>query len=261
MSQSFNYAKKLSTKIWYEVADEQNPFVAKENYLFGYPYEQLLAKKSYLEMLYLLFTGNLPNSEQKQLLQILFKGLMNFGPRDSATRASMLAGIGKSSPEHILPTGLLAMGGTYGAAEVEHAYLLIEKMAKVEPKEAADSLLHSMTADSPRVAPGFGSIYGEIDARTHSLLLKLIELSPDSKIFQWTEMLCQQLHKHNFGIVPTGLTAVVCLKLGIGARESIGLYQLARAPGLLAHGMEQTHKPLTAMPLLEDENYVLRKEE
>ena len=62
------------------------------------------------------------------------------------------------------------------------------------------------------------------------------------------------------GILDTGLIAAVAVSLGIGKRESIGLYQIARAPGIFAQGIEQSHKPITAIPMLSDEEVHLVRE-
>ena len=60
------------------------------------------------------------------------------------------------------------------------------------------------------------------------------------------------------GWLKTGIAAAVFCELGIGARESVGLFQLICAPGIFAHGVEQTHKPITAIPMLADEQHIYK---
>ena len=69
---------------------------------------------------------------------------------------------------------------------------------------------------------------------------------------KWRDFVLQQRQQ---GWLLPGLAAAVGKTLGLGARETLGLFQLAIAPGVMAHGMEQTHQPISSNPLLRDEQY------
>jgi citrate synthase len=59
------------------------------------------------------------------------------------------------------------------------------------------------------------------------------------------------------GWLSTGVAAAAFCDLGFHPRVGAGLYQLLCAPGLLAHGFELANKPITAMPFLDEEHYVI----
>ena len=59
------------------------------------------------------------------------------------------------------------------------------------------------------------------------------------------------------GWLSVGVAAAVFADLGFHPRYGAGLFQLLSAPGLLAHGMEQANKPITAMPFVSDNAYVI----
>jgi len=252
MTKDFVYAKQASTQITAEVAAADNPYVAVQQHIFGYELVELMQKRSFTDVLYLLLTGELPTSAQAQLLTQLQIALCNAGPRHPATRAVMTAAISKARPEHLLPIGLQVLGGErQGAAAVAEAWQALQ-----------DCL--SQNDFQPAVQPlpaGFGQVYADVDPLQARLLTQLSSLPAAGPALR----LCNQLQSHwqpqQQGILDVGLCAACCLDLGIGKRESIGLFQLLRAPGLLAHGMEQTHKPITDSPLLSDDDYEFQQDQ
>ncbi|WP_440876599.1 hypothetical protein [Thalassotalea sp. PLHSN55] len=264
----FNYSNAASTSICFEQASDKNPYVAEKMYLAGYDLQQLVEKRSFVDTLFLLFKGELPSSSQAKLLESLMIALINAGPRDAAVKAAMTAGVSKTKAEHIIPIGLNVLGGEYnGAQAVASAYQFIEKSLNDNPGKLMNDIhdvitQHSNKASNKKIneqlsslCPGFNQYYGDIDLLSHNLAKQLFALAPQSPVFNWVSDLLKQLNSLNIGITPTGLAGAVFLQLKLGARESIGLYQLLRAPGILAHGMEQTHKPVTAIPMLPDEQY------
>ena len=256
----FGFSKKIKTNICQEVPTENNPYLAKKRLISGYDIEDLSQQCSLIDSIYLLFKGELPNEINSEVLNVLFIGLINLGPRHPATRAAMTAGISKANAEHILPIGLMALGGNKGgAAEVALAYAFISENMDKEPVLVANEKLALHLDKHQHIAAGFGSSYGAIDTILSRIFLQLLQLKPESKVFQWCNQFVDVISIQNCGWLNSGLAAAVFLELGFKKRESVGLFQLACAPGVLAHGVEQTHRPITDMPLLEDENYVLKK--
>lgn len=272
--QGFVYNNSSSTALCLEVAADNNPFLTEKRYLAGYDIEALTAKVSYIESLFLLFKQELPTPQQAALLNALFVALINAGPRDEAVRASMAAGVSKTRVEHLLPIGLSVLGGSNnGAQTVEKAYSFIEQQVIKSQLDnnslnlkLLDNLVEKLLDKIPNAndrnqqlltqhCPGFGQHYGDIDELTARLSQSIFEMMPNSIVFAWCLAFNQKLNKHKVGINPVGLAAAVFLELKLGARESTGLYQLLRAPGILAQGMEQNHKPITAIPMLKDEAY------
>ncbi|MCJ8320519.1 MAG: hypothetical protein MJK12_12850 [Colwellia sp.] len=258
--QKLDFSKSIKSKICQEIPSDTNPYLANERLISGYNIEELAEKTTLIDSIYLLFKGELPNAIDSKLLNSLFISLINLGPRHPATRAAMTAGISKTRAEHLLPIGLMTLGGDKGgASEVELAYLFIQNSLDNSPNVLANELMEKQTDLHTHIAPGFGATYGDIDPILIRIANQLFNIKPESVIFKWCLKFINEIAKHNAGWLVSGLAAAVFLELKMGKRESVGLFQLACAPGLLAHAMEQTHRPITDMPLLEDENYVLKK--
>ncbi len=245
MATDFVYASSASSRITEEIAAPGQPFVAAAQRIAGYDLLALTQQRSFSDVLLLLLTGELPDKPKSQLLEKLLIALCNAGPRHPATRAVMTAGVSKARAEHLLPIGLEVLGGErQGAAEVARAWQFL-----------AHQLEHPDTALPPAPPAGFGQLYGTADPLQADLLNLLAAQTGAGAALKLCLQLQKQLAPLEAGILDTGLCAACSLDLGIGARESIGLFQLLRAPGLLAHGMEQTHFPITAAPLLDDKDY------
>ena len=260
----FVYAEKAQTSILLEQASDSNPYVSKSQYLHGYDVLELMAKKSFVETLLLLFTGELPESEKVKLLEYLMIGLMNLGPRHPAVKAAMVAGVSKANTEHLLPIGLSVLGGqSNGAKEVELSVLFLQQHRTTPVEEVIAQLLSTNSpADSEgefHLCPGFGNSYGSKDEFTETLALQIFADFDEKERFPviaWARKFHRLLGEYDMGFLKTGLAASIFCELGIPAREASGFFQLICAPGIFAHGVEQTHQPITAIPMLSDENHL-----
>ncbi len=265
-ARDFVYAGKTQTRILLEEASAETPYIAKKNYLHGYDLNQLIAKKSFTDTLLMLFIGELPKQVDSQLLERLMIALINLGPRHPAVKAAMVAGVSKTNTEHLLPLGLSVLGGSEnGALEVSAAVEFINQHIMLPPRQVLDTLLTQAKPAANEgefhICPGFGNQYGAVDKLCLSLADSVFEpyiqaSDVSADILNWVIQFNQLLNQHNLGLLKTGLAAAVFCQLGIPSRESIGLFQLICAPGIFAQGVEQTHKPITAMPMLSDEQHI-----
>ena len=258
------YASHISTRLWSETPSSDNPYIAEDCRCHGYELFDLISKRSFTDVIYLLFQGELPSKEQEQILQALMIGLINPGPRHPATRAAMNAGIGKTDPAHILPISLLAIGGTHlGGSEVAVSMRFLTKSYRKDPHVIAQGLI-----DNPRpstdtdwhIAPGFGTRFNGIDIIPKKLGLTISRMPQCGNVVQWGNAFADILEQ-NCGCswLSTGIAAAVLADLGFHPRAGAGLFQLISAPGLLAHGLEMSNKPITSMPFIDDDHYVIEK--
>ncbi len=255
----FGFSDKARTTLCLEKPSAANPYLTETLYLAGYDLQQLVQKRSFSDTLYLLFRRELPNAVQSELLEKLMTGLICASPRHAASRAVISAGISKTNPEHLLPIGLLTLGGKQGgAAEVQQAYKLLQQQLQTAP----DLVLQNRdpaTAPHQHPLPGFGSLFGDPDPLIHKLAEYLLSLEGAGPHLRFGQQLADLLTATGCGWLDTGLCAAVCADLGFGERESVALYQFFRSPGLIALGMEQSHLPIQALPLLEDQHYVFER--
>lgn len=244
----------FTTGICLEEPSSGNPYIAERRYLAGYDLAELWRNCSYVDALMVLLVGELPTPEQRRLLETFLIGLLNVGPRHTAIRAAMLAGVSKAAPEHLLPIGLLTGSGRQGGAlEVADAHEFIRAHLHRDPGEIATECLTAQGS-----IPGFGTRFGELEPICQQLAADLLALMADHPVPQWCHAFSEVLQSRGEGWLLPGIAAAVGLTLGLGARETLGLFQLAIAPGVMAHGMEQTHKPISSNPLLRDDQYDYR---
>jgi hypothetical protein len=245
------------TRIWLEQATEENPYVAQSCACHGYDILELASKRSYIDVLFLLFRGELPTAEQERLLQCLMVLFINPGPRHPATRAAMNAGVSRTDTGHLLPIALTLLS----ASDVEDGMRFLRKHQRRAPTEIAAEL-YSNTVNRPDegdwvIAPGFGSSYNSIDPMAQRMADLLMESSCIKPLLEWGNQFSRALNEYGMGWLPTGVVAAVLADLGFQPRAGVGFYQILCAPGLLAHGAEMANKPLTAMPFIADKNYVI----
>ena len=258
------FAERTATKIWQEIESQNNPYLADACLCHGYDLLELTQKRSFVEVLYLLFRGELPNTDESRLLEQLMIALINPGPRHPATRAAMTAGVGSTDREHILPIALSIYGGSHlGAGEVQPAMDFLRKQRKNDPLKLAQELIANGTPPQEgdwHLVPGFGSRYGGVDPMAARIADHLARLPGEHETLLWGCAFASALNVHSLGWLSTAVAAAVFADLGFSPRAGAGLFQLLGAPGLLAHGVELSGKPVTAMPFVKDENYVIKYE-
>jgi len=258
------FAERTATKIWQEIPSPENPYITQQAFCHGYDLLELMQKRSYVDVLYLLLRGNLPTQEERGLLETLMVGLINPGPRHPAARAAMNAGVGKTDNAHILPIALTIYGGKHlGAGEIEPAMRFLRQQRKQPPQDIAEQLLKNTQPTEEgdwHIAPGFGSRFNGIDVLPCQIALQLLDLPACGNTLQWAHEFATALNQHGMGWLSSGLAAAVFTDLGFNPRAGAGLFQLIAAPGLLAHGVELTNKPITAMPFISDEHYLIEDE-
>ena len=249
------FAERTSTKIYLEQASDDNPYIASAAFCHGYDVNELMAKKSFADVFYLLFRGELPTPDEVQILQQLMIALINPGPRHPATRAAMNAGIGKTDPAHILPIGAALLGGEHqGGGVVDEAMRFLRKQQTTDAATCAAVHLESSTP-----IPGFGAYYGGIDLLANKHAAQLAQLPGAGKALQWGMQLSRALEVQGVGWLMPGVAAAVLSDLGFQPRAGVCLYQLMGAPGVVAHGLEVANKPITAMPFVADEQYFIER--
>ncbi len=258
------FAPRLRTQIWCETPSPDNPYIASHSYLHGYDLFELVEKRSFVDVFYLLFQGELPTAAQAGLLEALMIGLINPGTRHPATRAAINTGIGKTDTAHILPISLLTMGGRHlGANEVPEAMRFLNKHYRDDPQYVVKKLINSSNRPQEgdwHIAPGFGTRFSGIDTIPAVLAKTLAGMPGETPVLQWGSRLAVLLEEQSgCGWLTTGVAAAVFSDLGIHPRAGAGLFQLLCAPGLLAHGLEMSNKPITAIPFIDDDHYVIEE--
>lgn len=258
------FSARPITRIWEETASADNPYLTTSAYCHGYNWLELINKYNYLDIVFLQLQGELPKAPQKQLFERIFAALSNPGPRHAATWAAMNAGIAKTHAQHFLPIGLTILGGAEnGAVEVSAAMRFLLKNLNSDPSELIDTLFRKSSPPVKgdwHIAPGFGSLFDGIDPLTQSVATQLLALPGSGDALRLGAKIVEKLNGKGMGWLPTGLAAAAFVDLGFKPRVGIGLFQLACAPGLLAHAIEMAESPVTNMPFVSDEDYYIEQD-
>lgn len=248
-SRGDKFSVKLETKITLEEAPEHNPYHVKKQVIHGYDHLDLLENSSFSDVIYLLIKGNLPSEKDSLLFGKLALALINPGIRHPAAQASIVAGVGKSDVVNILPITLGVYGGTFdGAGDITSAIRFFRKASRKSAEEVVDDALDNQI-------PTITQHYGDADTYANILLDKLKPYASDGKVFSWLEQLQALIFPQNYGVTKASICAAILADLGFQPRQGSALMQLFAAPGLLAHGLEFTNKPLTSMLFEPDETY------
>jgi len=262
-SRNESFVQRTVTRIWQEQASSENPYIAESCRCHGYDLLELMSGRSYVDVLYLLFRGELPGKNESALLETLMISMINPGPRHPATRAAMNAGVGKTDSVHILPIALTIMGGSHsGAGETEVAMRFLRKHLDADPDQLASELLqHPMPTEGEdwHLAPGFGWHFGSAECLPGKVARQLVALPGSGAGLRWGCVFADALAVQRLGWLNTGVVAAALVDLGFHPRDGAGIFQLLSAPGLLAHGLELANKPVTAMPYVDDEHYVIEE--
>lgn len=258
---NLTYASRVATEIWDEQPSPQNPYLAERCRCRGYDLFELMEKSSFVDMLYLLFLGELPTKEQAKLLETLMIAFINPGPRHPAARAAVYAGCGRTQTANILPIALSVLSGDHlGGAEATAAMRFLKKHQESDPRAVADDLLQNWTPPENgdrRIAPGFGSRFNGIEPLSQGIARRLKQLPGCGQAFRWGDAFSGLIGPQGMGWLSPGICAAVFLDLGFVPRAGAGIFQLICAPGLLAHGLELTDKPINSIPFLDEDHYII----
>jgi citrate synthase len=260
------YAEKVSTRIWQEQASESNPYIGQDVRIHGYNYKDLIMKSSFADTLYLMLTGELPDKPRAKLLERTLCAFANVGPRNNAVRAATTAGVSRAFDTHVLPIGMLVMGGKHQgcgdlAAAIDFLTANISTDTSKTVNDSLDSLdtlaIEANASETVSVLAGFGHYYGSHDPLAVDIADCLLDVEGDWKYLQWAKEFSGALNAANneWHWLREGIFAAVCCDLNIPKIMAAALYQLCHAPGLIAHGFEHEGSPTTVLPFVSDDDY------
>jgi len=238
--------EQISTRIWRETAEEDNPFAASACFCGGYDvYGDLLGKASYVEYLYLLFKLERPTSSQAKLLEGLAVALANPGPRDHSVRAAMCAGVGGSTHASALIGALSVGAGNLGGGR--EVYTAVQywlhcgteidtwrKMINEPPVEERADVW--MPIEHP---PGFDPNGASCPTPVKQTLDHLAEVSGSDHLF-WLQKNRETLEAiTGLPLTMSGVAAASMVALELNPEQAEMLYLLLRLPGAAVHSLEQ----------------------
>lgn len=236
----------ITTKIWSETAEPDNPFAAAVCHCAGFDvYGGLLKNASYIEYLFLLFKLEPPSKTQSALLEGLAIALANPGPRDHSVRAAMSSGVGGSTHAAALIAALsVGAGNLGGAREVFHAVQYWGRCG-VEFDAWQDAIENPLQEERMDVwlpmehPPGFDPNGVTCPTPVVQTLAHLAKVGQGQNL-PWLHNNREKLEDYaGCPLAFSGVAAAVLYDLEFAPEQAEMLYLLLRLPGAAVHSLEQ----------------------
>lgn len=247
-------ANLVRTRIWQEEPESGNTFATRVARCHGYDvYGEMLGQARWVEMLYLLFRGEIPSAAAADLLEALAVALANPGPRDPSVHAAMCGGVGGSPSASCLMAALAVGAGELGGGR--EIFLAMEIWNACATDLNAWQSRLSATADSkasiwpvPEHPVGFDSHGDSTATPVLQTLTRLAEFSPGPRLPWLAENRAALEKLAGFPLAFSGVAAAALADLGFSPEQGEMLHLLLRLPGAAAHALEQRHHGYKKFP-------------
>ncbi|PCI65379.1 MAG: citryl-CoA lyase [Piscirickettsiaceae bacterium] len=238
--------EQITTKIWHEEPENDNPFASKTSYCSGYDvYGDLLGKVSWAEYIYLLFKLEKPEPWQAALLEGVAIAIANPGPRDLSVRAAMNGGVGGSTAASCLMAALAPGAGKNGGAREVYQVMRLWQQCEFDLALWQENLSDYKDEQKVEVwpasehTPGFDPYGASCATPVLQTLEHLTSIYPQGALAYLTK------HRATFETsadCPLGMTGVIAAAftdLALSDEQAEMLFLLLRLPGAAVHSLEQ----------------------
>ncbi len=213
----------------------------------GYPMTDLVRRKSFSEIAYLLIRGDLPNSGQARMFDFLLTSVLDYGLEKSGTVAArMVASVNPEMPTS-LAAGVAAAGEFALSPEPTGEFILKHYGAWRKSGRPLEAFVADLVADirarKERV-PGFGhQVFRGVDPRAQTLR----QIAQECGIWGDINVFHEALHaafksavnKPDLVLNDVGMLAGIMAQMGFTPKEMAGIALLSTFPGLIAHVSEE----------------------
>jgi len=214
----------------------------------GYDLIQLIGKKSFGEMLYLLFAGDLPKGNEGKMIEAILVTSCEHGLATPSTNAARSVASGGVPLQAAVAAGIIGLGDFHGGAIEQCAKMLQENIIEAKEKgfqETAKRLITDYRTKKQRIL-GYGhGIHQPEDPRKIRLYEYARELKIAGDHIQFSEIIESQLKVmigKNLPINVDGAIGAIISDLGIHWTFGKGFFLISRAAGLTTHVQEEHSK-------------------
>jgi citryl-CoA lyase len=199
----------------------------------GYRVEDLMARCSFGDIIYLTFKGDLPDGNQGRMIEMIVVSSTDhslLAPSIDATRFVASGGVPLQAS---VAAGIISLGDHHGGAIEQCAQLLQES---VKAGETAPSIVARFRSRKQRV-PGFGHPWHDRDPRTIALIAKAKEWKIATSHLALIESIAAELK-----IPPNidGVISGIISDMEIPWQYGRAFFIIPRVVGLAAHAVEET---------------------
>lgn len=218
-------------------------------YVYGHNLLDLCESLSFAGAIYLILKGEKPTKEAESMLSAMLTISIDHGVEPSSVVAARNIYSAGSPVQAAVAGGVLAFGEFHGGA-IESA---MENFYEYSDK-TANQLIDDLKAKGKRVA-GYGHKLYDVDPRAQ----KLVELSKKYSFFgkyvQFSQSVVEEFAKRSkpLPLNIDGIIAALLCEMGFDVKVGKGIFIIARAPGLVAHVVEEATREKPVRRLEEDE--------
>ncbi len=209
----------------------------EKEYIRGYDLQELIAKKSFVEAIYLIWKGELPNEHEIRMMNALFTAGIDHGPGTASAQNARITASTKNPMQACLAAGILGMGEQHGSA-IEGAARFFQENNETED---LPGLLKSLKEKKIRIA-GYGHAFLEHDHRTDALFAVAKETKLFGECCEFALELEKELNAQSSKKLPLnidGAMGAIVSDMGFDWKIAKGFFIVARLPGLVAHVYEE----------------------
>lgn len=251
--------EQITTQIWHEEAEPDNPFAAATCYCAGFDvYGDLLGKVSLAEYLWLLFKLEPPTKQQAALFESLAVALANPGPRDHSVRAAMNAGVGGSTRASALIAAISVGAGNLGGAREVFTAMHYWQRCGTDINAWHEIIKRPPTEERTDVwpemehVPGFDPNGASCPTPVKQLLGHLC-LFDNATNLRWLQKHRTELEKQTqIPLSMAGVAAAAFTDLDYQPEQAEIIYLLLRLPGAAAHALEQEKMGFSRYPFFSE---------
>ena len=218
----------------------------------GYDIADLMEHLSFADVIYLILKGELPNNQQRRMMEAMLVSSIDHGPTPPSNLAARTVFSGGNPLNAAVAAGVLTIGDSHGGA-IEQCARILQDWAKKEgaPKDLAAKLVAEFKEKNRRM-PGYGHRIHKRDPRTVKLLEIAERIGYKGRHIELAVEIQEELERTSGKDLPLnvdGAIAAVISEMGVDWRLGKGFFIISRVPGLVAHVHEEWTREKTMRKL------------
>lgn len=218
----------------------------------GYDIADMMEHLSFADAVYLILKGELPNDQQRRMMEAMLVSSIDHGPTPPSNLAARTVFSGGNSLNAAVAAGVITIGDSHGGAIEQCARILQDWAAREgSPKDLAARLVAELKEKNKRM-PGYGHRVHKRDPRTVKLLEITERIGYKGRIIELAVAIQDELERTSGKDLPLnvdGAIAAIISEMGFDWKLGKGFFIISRVPGLIAHVYEEWTREKTMRKL------------
>ena len=215
----------------------------------GYKIEELIGRVSFVEQIWLMLRGELPNEREAALLEAALVAAVDHGPQAPSIAIARMSATCGTGINNAMASAINALGDVHGGAGQQAMELYDAIVKRIDAGEALGEASGGEVRErlaKGRLIEGFGHRFHPVDPRAVRLMGLVDDARRDghirgcyAEIGLAVEAALAKIKSKPIPMNIDGVTAVIFCELGFPPELGRGLFILSRSVGILAHTWEQ----------------------